>query len=70
MKKKKRRRNRWSIDACKWYVGIWGDKIIDEFKNGIFLSKHLRKLDDAAHDFVLEDKVLFKKMNWWQKKLI
>ena len=33
----------------------YGDKIIDVFKNGTFLSEHLKKSDDAAHDLVLED---------------
>ena len=33
----------------------YGDKIIDAFKNGTFLSEHLKKSDDAAHDLVLED---------------
>ena len=31
------------------------DKIIDAFKNGIFLSGHLKTSDDAAHAHVLED---------------
>ena len=31
------------------------DKIIDAFKNGIFLSEHLKTSDDAAHDYVQED---------------
>ena len=31
------------------------DKIIDAFKNGSFLSEHLKTSDDAAHDHVLED---------------
>ena len=31
------------------------DKIIDAFKNGIFLSGHLKTSDDAAHGHVLED---------------
>ena len=33
----------------------YGDKIIDAFKNGIFLSEHLKISDDAAHDHVLGD---------------
>ena len=33
----------------------YGDKIIDAFKNSTFLSEHLKKSDDAAHDLVLED---------------
>ena len=33
----------------------YGDKIIDAFKNGIFLSEHLKTSDGAAHDHVLED---------------
>ena len=31
------------------------DKIFDAFKNGSFLSEHLKKLDDAAYDYVLKD---------------
>ena len=31
------------------------NKIIDAFKNGIFLSEHLKTSDDAAHDYVQED---------------
>ena len=31
------------------------DKITDAFKNGIFLSGHLKTSDDAAHDYVQED---------------
>ena len=31
------------------------DKIIDAFKNGTFLSEHLKKSDDAAYDYVLEN---------------
>ena len=27
-------------------------KIIDAFKDGTFLSENLKKLDDAAHDYV------------------
>ena len=30
------------------------DKIFDAFKNGSFLSEHLKKLDDAAYDYVLK----------------
>ena len=33
----------------------YGDKIIDAFKNGTFLSEHLKKSDDLAHSLVLED---------------
>ena len=33
----------------------YGDKIIDAFKNGTFLSEHLKKSDDPAHSLVLED---------------
>ena len=40
------------------------DKIIDAFKNGIFLSEHLKTSDDAAHDHVLEDVIiLFRILN-------
>ena len=33
----------------------YGVKIIDAFKNGIFLSEHLKISDDTAHDYVQED---------------
>ena len=31
------------------------DKIFDAFKDGTFLTEHLKKLDDAAYDYVLKD---------------
>ena len=31
------------------------DKIIDAFKDGIFLSEHLKKSDDAAYNHVLKN---------------
>ena len=31
------------------------DKIIDAFTDGIFLTEHLKKSDDAAHDYMLEN---------------
>ena len=31
------------------------DKIIEAFRNGTFLSEHLKKSDGAAHDYVLEN---------------
>ena len=31
------------------------DEIIEAFRNGTFLSEHLKISDDAAHDYVLED---------------
>ena len=31
------------------------NKIIDAFKNGILLSGHLKKSDDDAHGYVLEN---------------
>ena len=31
------------------------DKIIEAFRNGTFLSEHLKKLDAAAYDYVLKD---------------
>ena len=31
------------------------DKIIEAFKDGTFLTKHLKKTDDAAYDYVLKD---------------
>ena len=31
------------------------NKTIDVFKDGTFLSEHLKKLDDAAYDYVLKD---------------
>ena len=33
----------------------YGDKIIEAFRDGNFLSEHLKKLDDAAYDYVLKD---------------
>ena len=45
--------------------------IIDAFKNGIFLSEYLEKLDDARYKYVFKDvKKLFRKLNRWKKKLI
>ena len=42
----------------------YGYKVIDAFKNGIFLSEHLKASDDAAHDHVLEDVIiLFRILN-------
>ena len=55
---------------ANYMLEFW-DKVIDAFKNGIFLSEHLKTSDDAAHDLVLEDVIiLFRILNWWQKKLI
>ena len=31
------------------------DEIIEAFKDGTFSSEHLKKLDDAAYDYVLKD---------------
>ena len=31
------------------------NKIIDAFKDGTFISEHLKELDDAAYDHVLKD---------------
>ena len=42
------------------------DKIIDAFKDGIFLSEHLKKSDDAAYDFTLKN---INKLFRWKKKL-
>ena len=33
----------------------YGDKIIEAFRDDNFLSEHLKKLDDAAYDYVLKD---------------
>ena len=45
--------------------------IIDAFKNGIFLSEYLEKLDEARYKYVFKDvKKLFRKLNRWKKKLI
>ena len=30
------------------------DEIIEAFRNGTFLSEHLKKSDDAAYDYVLK----------------
>ena len=48
------------------------DKFIDAFKNGIFLSEHLKTSDDAAldhvqegvNDFIQEIKPMEKKLIW------
>ena len=49
----------------------YGDKIIEAFRDGTFSSEHLKKSDDAAYDYILEDvNNLFRKLNRWQKKLI
>ena len=31
------------------------DKIIEAFRDGTFSSEHLKKSDDAAYDYVLND---------------
>ena len=31
------------------------NKIIDAFKDGTFLSEHLKKLDDAGYNYVLKN---------------
>ena len=42
------------------------DKIIKAFKDGSFLSKHLKKSDDAAYNYVLKDVNKFiKKINFF-----
>ena len=42
------------------------DKIIKAFKDGTFLSKHLKKSDDAAYNYVLKDVNKFiKKINFF-----
>ena len=47
------------------------NKVIEAFKDGTFLSEHLKKSDDAAYNYVLEDVTSFiKKLNQCQKKLI
>ena len=33
----------------------YADKIINAFKDGTFLSEHLKKSDDTAYDYVLKD---------------
>ena len=33
----------------------YGDKIIEAFKDGAFLSEHLKNWDAAAYDYVLKD---------------
>ena len=37
------------------------DEIIEAFRNGTFLSEHLKKSDDAAYDYVLKDVSKFTK---------
>ena len=47
----------------------YGDKIIEAFRDCTFSSEHLKKSDDAAYDYILEDvNNLFRKLNRWQKK--
>ena len=46
------------------------DKTIEAFKDGTFLTKHVKKTDDAAYDYVLKDLNNFiQKLNRWKKKL-
>ena len=33
----------------------YGDKIIQAFRDGTFLSEHLKKTDNAAYNYVLKD---------------
>ena len=48
------------------------NKIIDAFKDGTFLSEHLKKTDNAAYGYVLEDvkdfiqeiESMSEKINW------
>ena len=46
------------------------NKIIDAFKDGTFSSVHLKKKDNAAYNYVLKDRILFRKLKQYQKKLI
>ena len=47
------------------------NNIIKAFKDGTFMSEHLKKLDDAAYKHVLKDVNKFiKELNQWKKKLI
>ena len=43
------------------------DKIIEAFRDGTFSSEYFKKLDHAAHDYVLKGVEL---LNQWQKILI
>ena len=43
------------------------DKIIEAFRDGTFSSEYFKKLDHAAHDYVLKG---VGKLNQWQKILI
>ena len=47
------------------------NKIIEAFRDGIFLSKHLKKSVDAAHDYVLKEVTKsIKKIKSMQKILV
>ena len=37
------------------YMLKYRDKIIEAFRDGTFSSEHLKKSDDAAYDYVLND---------------
>ena len=41
-------------------------EVIKAFKDGSFLSEHLKKSDDAAYDFTLKN---INKLFRWKKKL-
>ena len=46
------------------------DKIIDAFKNGTFLSEHLKKSDNAAYDYVFKDvKNFIQKIKLMEEKI-
>ena len=60
-------RNKFSIDASKWYR----DKIIDAFTNVTLPSEYLKKSDDAGYKYVLKDvKKFTQEIESMSKKLI
>ena len=47
-----------------------GDKIVKAFRDGTFSSKHLKKSNDAAYDYVLKDvKNFIQKIESMAKKI-
>ena len=59
MQKKKKKTNRVLMQAKGMLK--YRDEIIEAFRNGTFLSEHLKKSDDAAYDYVLKDVSKFTK---------
>ena len=66
-KGRRKGRNKFSIDASKWYR----DKIIDVFTNVTLPSEYLKKSDDAGYKYVLKDvKKFTQEIKSMSKKLI